>query len=283
MLLTLSTGVAATEIKECKYLASSPLASGKSDGGLSSKQVQEMGDKVEYTDCDPNSQGSSLNDACVVNSLSDDGRVRASTELAVKSSDSELEQTGDAPSDSSGSSQEVAVKPVPIPPAEDSSKPIENGDTSISYGMKVEASCNQSMPLLEGSSTENSKEVVETNDAQSPFRCMPQPDLCHSALEMEEQPRQVMKEEGTMEEMDLKSVDVSLSPQGNEADPMLVNSALNCQVTQDDGSQSDEPADDGKGPPQDMVVGNKSVLSYESEGDLPSSTDSKSDDANEVN
>lgn len=275
--VNLSTGAASTEIEDGKNISSS-LASDKCDGDLSSKQVREMGDKLEDTDSDPNSQGGSSNNTYDVNSSSDDAGVHVSTELAVKSTESELERTGDAPSDSGGSLQGVEEKPFSNPPAEVSTEAIENCDMNDSCGMKVEASSSHSTPL-EGSSTENSKEIVERNDGQSPIKCMPPSDVSQGTLEMEEKPRQVLKEEETTEEMGLNSEDVSSSLQSNEADPVLVNSDLNCQHTLDEGRKSDETADCGKCPPQDVEVRNRSVSSNESEGNDSSSIDSKDNDA----
>ncbi|KAK4750123.1 hypothetical protein SAY87_027572 [Trapa incisa] len=102
------SGIAATKINECKDIASIPLASDKCHVDLSTEQVQEKGDKVEYPDCDPKSQEGSFIDAFVVDSSLDDGRVHTSTELAVKSAKSELKQTVDTPSVSNGSLQEVS-------------------------------------------------------------------------------------------------------------------------------------------------------------------------------
>lgn len=184
----------AVEIKEGRKIASSHFMLEKSDDDLSSKQVCEMGDKVEDMECDPNSQGGSSNDTYAVNSFSDDAGIPV------------FERSGDAPSDSDGSSEEVEEKLVSNPHAEVSAKPIKSGNMNDFCQTKV------------GSSTEKLMEVVEMNDSQRPIKCKPPSYERHTALEMEEKPRQPV-EEKTTEEMDLSSRDVSPSLRSNEADP----------------------------------------------------------------
>lgn len=155
------------ENEGCEETAGNPLVLDKSDGDLSTEPVQETGDKVEDVACEPSSQGGSSNDTCVVNSSSDDGRFHICTELDVKSAESEIKRTGDAPSISSGSLQEVEEKEVSNPPTEVCVKLIENGDINDSGKMDVEVCSSQSLPPLEVSSTEESREIVKSNDVQS--------------------------------------------------------------------------------------------------------------------
>ncbi|KAK4750122.1 hypothetical protein SAY87_027571 [Trapa incisa] len=207
----------------------------KSDGYLSAKQAQEKDDKADYMDHGPDFHGGSFNDAFVVNSSAYDVRVHDSSELAAKSTTFEIERTRYAPAVSSGSSQKVGVEPVQIPPPEVYySKPVENGNIVVS-GMEA---CKQSTPLLEGSSTEDSKELVGANDAQSPIDFLPSSDVSRSALQNEEKPKQVLKE-GIRKES-------------------AVDSDLNCRVTPNDGSRSDEHTDGRKGCPQGMELGTSS-------------------------
>ncbi|XP_031382107.1 uncharacterized protein LOC116196501 [Punica granatum] len=276
------SGAAAMELEEGKKIATNPLTSDKSDGDLSSEQVLEMGGKVEEMDSDPNSQGGSSNDTDVVNS-SDDAIVHLSFELAVKSAESQLEQTVDAPSDSDCGSQDMEEKYILNPPGQDSAKPIESGDMNDSCDMKVEVSFDESKLTLEGRSLEKLKEVAKTNDAQIPVKCMSPSDVSRTAPEMEEKPVQAPKEEETTEEMDVNSEDVSASLPSNSAEPMPVNSDSNCQVSGDGESESEVPADGGACSPQDVEVGIKSVSSSEFDDSWPSSTGSARDDANKVN
>ncbi|PKH53366.1 hypothetical protein CRG98_050334 [Punica granatum] len=273
------SGAAAMELEEGKKIATNPLTSDKSDGDLSSEQVLEMGGKVEEMDSDPNSQGGSSNDTDVVNS-SDDAIVHLSFELAVKSAESQLEQTVDAPSDSDCGSQDMEEKYILNPPGQDSAKPIESGDMNDSCDMKVEVSFDESKLTLEGRSLEKLKEVAKTNDAQIPVKCMSPSDVSRTAPEMEEKPVQAPKEEETTEEMDVNSEDVSASLPSNSAEPMPVNSDSNCQVSGDGESESEVPADGGACSPQDVEVGIKSVSSSEFDDSWPSSTGSARDDAN---
>lgn len=250
--------------EEGKETAGNPLVSEKSDGDLSTGPMQEMDDKAEDVDCDSNSSGGSSNDSNVVNGSSDEGKVHISTELAVKSAESEIKLTGDAPSVSGDSSPEVDEE-VSDPPTEVSAKLIENGDINDASKMVVEVSSIQSSPSLKGISIEKSKEIVKSNDVLSTIVCVPLSDASHSALEMEEKLGQALKEDKAAE------------------DTVFVNSDSNCKVSHGEGSKSDEPAGGGMFPAQDTELGNKSAACYDAECNIPSSTDSESGDADRIN
>lgn len=152
------------EIEQAKTIAGSPGTSDETNGDLSSEQFHEMGDLVEDMDFDPNSQGGYSNYTHIVNGSSGDARNHNSTELVAKSSESELDRSRDAQSDSEGSLEEVKEKLVSNPLAEVSTKLIEN--SNVDYcGVKV------------GSYTEKSKEIVKMNDARRPIKGMP-PIIC---------------------------------------------------------------------------------------------------------